>query len=59
YPVALWDLQQELNKFTLLYGNPPIFIYENGQRTPSNASLQDESRVKYLHGYIGATLDAL
>ncbi|XLS48986.1 hypothetical protein HN51_023344, partial [Arachis hypogaea] len=29
------------------------------QRTPSNASLQDESRVKYLHGYIGATLDAL
>ncbi|MED6222782.1 glycosyl hydrolase 1 [Stylosanthes scabra] len=59
YPVTPWGLQQELNKFKLLYGNPPIFIYENGQKTPSNASLQDVSRVEYLHGYIGATLDAL
>ncbi|XP_072062236.1 hydroxyisourate hydrolase isoform X4 [Arachis hypogaea] len=59
YPVAPWGLHEELNKFKLRYGNLPIFIYENGQRTPSNASLQDESRVKYLHGYIGATLDAL
>ena len=30
-----------------------------GQRTDSNSSLQDVSRVKYLHGYIGAVLDAL
>ncbi|KAL4395397.1 hypothetical protein AHAS_Ahas02G0247900 [Arachis hypogaea] len=28
-----------------------------GQRIPSNASLQDVSRVKYLHACIGATLD--
>ncbi|KAG2402923.1 Hydroxyisourate hydrolase [Vigna angularis] len=29
------------------------------QRTPSNSSLQDVSRVKYLHEYIGGVLDAL
>ncbi|XLS48984.1 hypothetical protein HN51_023342, partial [Arachis hypogaea] len=28
-----------------------------GQRIPSNASLQDVSRVKYLHACIGATLN--
>jgi len=30
-----------------------------GQRTGTNSSLQDVSRVKYLHGYIGGVLDAL
>ncbi|KAK7392317.1 hypothetical protein VNO78_20751 [Psophocarpus tetragonolobus] len=59
YAVTPWGLQQELYKFKHLYGNPPIFIHENGQRTASNSSLQDVSRVKYLHGYIGAMLDAL
>ncbi|CAL0320607.1 unnamed protein product [Lupinus luteus] len=59
YPVAPWGLQEELDSFKLLYGNPPIFIYENGQRTPTNSSLQDVSRVKYLHGYIGGVLNAL
>ncbi|ESW16310.1 hypothetical protein PHAVU_007G145900 [Phaseolus vulgaris] len=59
YPVTPWGLREELNKFKLLYGNPPIFIHENGQRTASNSSLQDVSRVKYLHGYIGGVLDAL
>ncbi|KAF1860907.1 hypothetical protein Lal_00000321 [Lupinus albus] len=59
FPVAPWGLQEELDSFKLLYGNPPIFIYENGQRTASNSSLQDVSRVKYLHGYIGGVLNAL
>ncbi|XP_020239598.1 hydroxyisourate hydrolase isoform X1 [Cajanus cajan] len=59
YPITPWGLREELEKFKLLYGNPPIFIYENGQRTARNSSLQDVSRVKYLHGYIGAVLDAL
>ncbi|CAJ2629131.1 unnamed protein product [Trifolium pratense] len=59
YSVTPWGLQLELNKFKLLYGNPPIFILENGQRTASNSSLLDFSRVKYFHGYIGAVLDAL
>jgi len=30
YPVTPWGLREELNNFKLLYGNPPIFIYENG-----------------------------
>ncbi|KAK2457199.1 beta glucosidase [Trifolium repens] len=59
YSVTPWGLEQELNIFKLLYGNPPIFILENGQRTASNSSLLDMSRVKYIHGYIGAVLDAL
>ncbi|XP_057422758.1 hydroxyisourate hydrolase-like isoform X2 [Lotus japonicus] len=59
YPLTPWGLREELNKFKVLYGNPPLFVYENGQRTASNSSLHDLSRVKYLHGYIGATLDAL
>ncbi|MED6218204.1 glycosyl hydrolase 1, variant 2 [Stylosanthes scabra] len=59
YPVEPWGLIEELNHFKINYGNPPIFIYENGQRTASNASIQDVSRVNYLKAYIGATLDAL
>ncbi|QCE06585.1 beta-glucosidase [Vigna unguiculata] len=59
FPITPWIMLEELNKFKLLYGNPPIFIHENGQRTPSNSSLQDVSRVKYLHGHIGGVLDAL
>ncbi|XP_039685762.1 hydroxyisourate hydrolase isoform X2 [Medicago truncatula] len=59
YPFTPWALGQVLDTFKTLYGNPPIFIHENGQRTPSNASLHDESRVKYLHAYIGTVLDSL
>ncbi|KAK2457195.1 beta glucosidase [Trifolium repens] len=59
YHVTPWGLEQELNIFKLFYGNPPIFILENGQRTACNSSLLDLSRVNYFHGYIGAVLDAL
>ncbi|KAL5069409.1 hypothetical protein RYX36_020296 [Vicia faba] len=59
YPMAPWALQEVLETFKTLYGNPPIFIHENGQRTVSNASLHDVSRVEYLHAYIGSVLDSL
>ncbi|KAF7804855.1 hydroxyisourate hydrolase-like isoform X1 [Senna tora] len=59
YTVDPWGLQQVLKKLKLLYGNPPIYIYENGQRSQSNPSLHDVSRVKYLHEHIGSVLDAL
>ncbi|CAI9105437.1 OLC1v1004362C1 [Oldenlandia corymbosa var. corymbosa] len=42
-----------------VYGNPPIYIHENGQFTPRNGTLNDTSRVEYLHAYIGSLLDAL
>ncbi|XP_004495964.1 hydroxyisourate hydrolase isoform X1 [Cicer arietinum] len=59
YPVTPWALQEVLDTFKIHYGNPPIFIHENGQRTASNSSLHDVSRVKYLHAYIGSVLDSL
>ncbi|KAK4282495.1 hypothetical protein QN277_013864 [Acacia crassicarpa] len=59
YPITPWGLQQVLETFKVLYGNPPVFIYENGQRTGRNISLEDVSRVKYLQAHIGGVLDAL
>ncbi|CAK8572775.1 unnamed protein product [Lathyrus sativus] len=59
YPMAPWALQEVLETFKTLYGNPPMFIHENGQRTASNASLHDVSRVEYLQAYIGSVLDSL
>ncbi|KAI3414612.1 Protein kinase domain-containing protein [Psidium guajava] len=59
FPVIPWGLQGVLNYFKQTYGNPPIFIHENGQRTLRNATLEDWSRAKSLHGYIGALLDSV
>ncbi|KAI4301406.1 hypothetical protein L6164_034689 [Bauhinia variegata] len=59
YPVSPWSLQQVLDIFKLRYGNPPVYVYENGQRTASNSTLKDVSRVEYLRGYIGGMLDSL
>ncbi|KAK1437233.1 hypothetical protein QVD17_03022 [Tagetes erecta] len=53
-------LQKLLNYLKQKYGNPPIYIHENGEVQPSNGTpLIDTPRVEYLHGYIGALLDAL
>ncbi|KAM3749822.1 hypothetical protein ACB098_05G215400 [Castanea mollissima] len=59
FPTTPWALQELLEYFKQAYGNPPIYIHENGQKTQRNSSLEDESRVNYLHGHIGALLDAL
>ncbi|KAJ8749658.1 hypothetical protein K2173_026307 [Erythroxylum novogranatense] len=59
YPIMTWGLQGVLEYFKQHYGNPPIFIHENGQVTPWNSSLEDRSRVKYLHAYIGTVLEAI
>ncbi|GMY38321.1 beta-glucosidase 11-like isoform X15 [Fagus crenata] len=59
FPIRPLALQELLEYFKQAYGNPPIYIHENGQRTQRNSSLEDWSRVEYLHGYIGALLDAL
>ncbi|KAL6339776.1 hypothetical protein AAG906_034862 [Vitis piasezkii] len=47
-PLRAWALQAVLEYFKQFYGNPPIYIHENGQQTPHNASLDDLGRVKYL-----------
>jgi beta-glucosidase len=41
------------------YENIPIYIYENGQSSRHNSSLEDTSRVEYLRAYIGSVLNAL
>ncbi|KAL5795606.1 hypothetical protein ACOSQ2_000426 [Xanthoceras sorbifolium] len=59
FPIRPWGLQGVLQYFKQVYGNPPIYIQENGQQTLRNSSLEDMSRVKYLHAYIGSVLDAV
>ncbi|XP_050289336.1 beta-glucosidase 11-like isoform X33 [Quercus robur] len=59
YPIAPWGLQGILEYIKQFYGNPPVYIHENGQRTRRNSTLEDWPRVKYLHGYIGGLLDAV
>ncbi|KAJ4727677.1 putative Beta-glucosidase [Melia azedarach] len=58
-PVEPNGLQIVLEYLKQVYGNPPIYIYENGQQTPRNSLLEDISRVKYLHAYVGAVLDSI
>nr|GFA49001.1 beta-glucosidase 11-like isoform X1 [Tanacetum cinerariifolium] len=41
------------------YGNPRIYIHENGQVQLRNGTLMDTPRVEYLHAYIGALLESL
>ncbi|CAH1447508.1 unnamed protein product [Lactuca virosa] len=52
-------LEKLLNYLKEEYGNPPIYIHENGQEQPRNGTLTDTPRVEYLHAYIGALLDAV
>ncbi|GAB4829876.1 glycosyl hydrolase 1 [Ancistrocladus abbreviatus] len=59
YPLLPWTLQGTLEYFKQVYGNPPIYIHENGQTENRNATLNDTPRVKYLQGFIGSLLDAI
>ncbi|XP_002523072.2 beta-glucosidase 11 isoform X1 [Ricinus communis] len=59
YPIMPRDLQFVLEYLKQVYGNPPIYIHENGQITPRSSALQDISRMKYIHSYIGSLLDAV
>ncbi|CAN1353262.1 Beta-glucosidase 11 [Linum perenne] len=57
--ITPWALRDILEDFKQLYGNPPLYIHENGQVNVRNTSLEDTKRVEYLHGYIGAVLKAI
>ncbi|XP_042517818.1 cyanidin 3-O-glucoside 7-O-glucosyltransferase (acyl-glucose)-like [Macadamia integrifolia] len=41
------------------YGNPPVYVQENGYGGPINETLNDTARINYLDGYIGSMLDAV
>ncbi|XP_028162180.1 myrosinase 1-like isoform X1 [Ostrinia furnacalis] len=53
-----WGFYKLLNYFREEYDNPPIFITENGFGT-YYTGLDDDERVTYYRGYIGAVLDAI
>ncbi|XP_042517816.1 beta-glucosidase 11-like [Macadamia integrifolia] len=59
FPIDPAGLQSVLEHLKQVYGNPPVFIHENGQMTHNNASLSDTSRVEYLEAFIGGVLQAM
>ena len=62
WPVVPWGLHRLLNWISERYGNPPIYITENGCATPDvveDGKVADPQRVAYLEGYLGAVHDAM
>jgi len=59
FPIRPSGLVRLLEYFKQVYGNPPIYIHENGQQTRRNSTLDDVPRVNYLRAFIGSLLDAL
>ncbi|XP_028772910.1 beta-glucosidase 11 isoform X1 [Neltuma alba] len=58
-PVRPWGLKNLLELLRNSYGNFPIYIHENGQQTLRDSSLDDWSRVIFMHEYIKSVLDSL
>ncbi|XP_045494367.1 myrosinase 1-like [Colias croceus] len=52
-----WGFYNLLTTIREEYGNPPIYITENGFST--KAGLVDDDRVTYYRGYLSAMLDAI
>ncbi|OVA00213.1 Glycoside hydrolase [Macleaya cordata] len=52
-------LQSLLEYFKDHYGNPPIYIHENGYAAPKNESLNDTVRIDYMSGFMESTLKAI
>ncbi|XP_064987609.1 LOW QUALITY PROTEIN: uncharacterized protein LOC135587008 [Musa acuminata AAA Group] len=54
-------LQYMLEYLRDAYGNPPLFVEENGYGIGRRESddLNDTDRINYLNGFIGSTLDAI
>ncbi|PIN18008.1 Beta-glucosidase, lactase phlorizinhydrolase [Handroanthus impetiginosus] len=59
YPMVPSGLYQLLEYLKQVYGNPPIYVHENGQKMRRNGTLIDTPRVEYFRGYIGSMLDAV
>ncbi|KAG7546618.1 Glycoside hydrolase family 1 [Arabidopsis suecica] len=61
YGVAPWAMESVLEYIKHSYGNPPIYILENGTPMKKDLQLQqkDTPRIEYVHAYIGAVLKAV
>ncbi|KAF5196177.1 Beta-glucosidase, partial [Thalictrum thalictroides] len=53
------SMQNLLEYFRDYYGNPPIYIHENGYGGPYNETLNDTDRIHYMNGYLESMLDAI
>ncbi|XP_068659877.1 beta-glucosidase 22-like isoform X2 [Aristolochia californica] len=58
-PTSPWGLYNLLENIKQTYGNPPIYIQENGYGQPYNETLNDTARVDYVIAYLNATLEAI
>ncbi|KAJ4868699.1 Beta-glucosidase 3 [Raphanus sativus] len=61
YEVAPWAMEGVLEYIKQSYGNPPVYILENGKPMKQDLQLQQEDtpRVEFLHAYMGAVLKAV
>ncbi|XP_010422484.2 PREDICTED: beta-glucosidase 9-like [Camelina sativa] len=60
FDVLPWGLEGVLEYIKQNYGNPPVYILENGQPSNHNSSsLNDTGRIDYLHAYIGSVLKSV
>ncbi|CAA7045814.1 unnamed protein product [Microthlaspi erraticum] len=57
--VLPWGLEGVLEYIKQNYGNPPVYILENGRPTNHDSSLNDVGRVEYLGAYIAAVLNSV
>ncbi|NWU93151.1 LPH hydrolase, partial [Upupa epops] len=53
-----WGLRRLLNWIKEEYGNPPIYIIENGVGIKTNSDIDDNSRIFYYKTYIDEALKA-
>ncbi|XP_004294405.1 PREDICTED: beta-glucosidase 11-like [Fragaria vesca subsp. vesca] len=59
FPITPWGMEGLLEYIKQNYGNPPLYIHENGQQTRRNSSLEDWSRIEYLRGHIHSLLNVI
>jgi len=59
--VSPWAMEGILEYIKQSYGNPPVYILENGKTMNQDLELQqkDTPRIEYLDAYIGAVLKAV
>ncbi|WZY82491.1 hypothetical protein YC2023_028875 [Brassica napus] len=61
YEIAPWAMEGVLEYIKQSYGNPPVYILENGKPMKQDLQLQHEDtpRIEFVHAYMGAVLKAV
>jgi len=61
WAVVPWGFRKLLHWIADRYGNPPLYVFENGcslEDTPENGAVNDTKRIQFFEGYIGAAHEA-